>query len=81
MLAGRVLPLADFAMSSGALIPLQGTAMRQAVGSIVKKFQKHKKAGDVVFSPAQEAAFSAQIIRVLLRAGAFDRLMFRDIEC
>ena len=81
MLAGRVLSLADFAMNSGAFIPLQGTAVKQEVGSIVKKFQKHKKAGDVVFSPAQEGAFSAQIIRVLLRAGAFDRLMFRDIEC
>ncbi len=81
MLAGRVLPLADFAMSSGAFIPLQGTAVRHQVESILKKFQKHKKVGDVVFSPAQEAAFSAQVIRGLLRAGAFDMLMYRDVEC
>jgi hypothetical protein len=80
MFAGRVLPLADFHMSSGAVIPLQGEGVRQEVMLILKKFLQHKKEGDVLFSPGQEAAFSAQIIRALLRAGALDTLMYRDIE-
>lgn len=80
MLAGRVLPLPDFNMSSGALIPVEGDEVRQQVTFILKKFIKHKKPGGVVLSPGQEAAFSAQIIRVLLRAGLFDNIRYREIE-
>lgn len=80
ILAGRVLPLADFHMTSGALIPVQGQEMRRQVMLIVQKFLKNKKAGEVLFSPSHEAAFSAQIIRTLLRAGALDTTVYRGTE-
>ena len=45
---------------------------------ILNKFMKNEKTSGVFRSPAQEAAFSAQIIRVLLRAGALETMMYRD---
>ncbi|MGF1614811.1 MAG: hypothetical protein ACFCVA_13125 [Gammaproteobacteria bacterium] len=79
MLAGRVLRLPDFNMTSGALIPVEGDDVRQQVALILKNFLKHKDPGDVVLSPGQEAAFSAQVIRALLRSGLFDRIRYKEI--
>lgn len=80
ILAGRVLPLADFHMASGTFIPVQGQEMRREVMLIVEKFLKNKKAGEALFSSGHEAAFSAQIIRTLLRAGALDTTVYRGTE-
>ncbi|HIE00433.1 MAG TPA: hypothetical protein EYP59_09110 [Thiotrichaceae bacterium] len=74
LFAGRVLPFADFYMSSGAIIPLQDKGLIEEIMLIVKKFMKHKKQeGNLLFSPAHEAAFSAQIIRAVLRTWAFEK--------
>jgi hypothetical protein len=79
--AGRVLPLADFHMTSGAFILLRRALVEKTVMPILKKFLPLKKPeGDFRFSPSQEASLSTQIIRAALRAGALDNMRYRDIE-
>jgi len=74
LFAGRILPFADYYMTSGAIIPLHDKGLIDEIMLIVKKFMTHKKQeGNLLFSSAHEAAFSAQIIRAVLRAWAFDK--------
>jgi hypothetical protein len=81
LFAGRVIPLADFHMTTGTFIPVSDKRLvEKAIMPIVNKFLRHgKPTGDSMFSPGQEAALAAQIIRVLLRAGSLDRMMYQDI--
>lgn len=81
LFAGRVIPLADFHMTTGTFIPVSNKGLiEKEIMSIVNKFLRHsKQAGDSIFSPGQEAALAAQIIRVLLRAGSLDRMIYQDI--
>jgi len=74
LLAGRILPLMDFNMSSGAIIPLLNKGLIEEIFGIIEKFLEHKKnqTGNAIFSPTHEAAFSAQVIRAALRDGALD---------
>ena len=81
LFAGRVIPLADFHMTTGTFIPVSDKRLvEKAIMPIVKKFLRHgKPTDDSIFSPGQKAALVAQIIRVLLRAGSLDRMMYQDI--
>jgi len=79
LFAGRVIPLADFHMTTGTFIPVSNRELiEKAIMPIVNKFLRHSKpAGDSIFSPGQEAALAAQIIRVLLRARSLDKMIYR----
>ena len=81
LFAGRVIPLAEFHMTTGTFIPVSNKGLiEKGIMPIVNKFLQHSKpAGDSIFSPGQEAALAAQIIRVLLRAGSLDRMIYQDI--
>ncbi|HYE34310.1 hypothetical protein [Methylocaldum sp.] len=81
ILAGRILPLADFYMSSGTLIPLPEPVFEQSITPIIRKFS-HDKSPQFhpLFSPAQEASFTAQVIRVSLHAGGEDNVFYTDMD-
>jgi len=79
--AGRVMPMSDFYMTSGAFIPLQGERLEKRIMSIVKRFERKKRKGDdLLFSKEQESAFSAQVIRVLLRGGALNYTVYTGVN-
>ena len=82
LLAGRILQLTDFYMSTGAMLPLFTRGLIEEVFSIIEKFLEHKKnqTGNAFFSPTHEAAFSAQIIRAALRDGAISYTRTRPTE-
>jgi hypothetical protein len=79
--AGRVLPFADFNMSSGTLIPLPATVFEEKITPIARKFLKTYEPGHrPVLSSGQEASFTAEIIRVSLHVGGEDNVFYTDIE-
>lgn len=81
VLAGRVLPFQDFSMSSGTLIPLTEAVYEEKLKPVVRKFAKSgEPAGRPQMSDSQEAAFTAETIRVALHAGGEDNVFYTDIE-
>jgi hypothetical protein len=81
ILAGRILPLADFNMSSGTLIPLPAPVYEDKIKPVVRKYTKSDKAGQKPkLSAGQEAAYTAEIIRIALHAGGEDNVFYTDIE-
>lgn len=79
--AGRVLPLGEHYMTSGAFIPLNPEVFRQAVIPTMEIFlSKINREAESPLLPPDEARFSAQIIRAALREGLLDRMTYADIE-
>lgn len=79
-LAGRILPFANFHMSTGALLPLIEPPVIEAVAPIMEKWSLHHPDMDRArLSPGLEAGFSAQIIRAALRAGALESAGYSDV--
>lgn len=80
VLLGRLLPLPDFYMSSGALIPLSEPAYQEHILPVIKKFMPD---GPSVphrpMSASQTAAYVAQMIRGALQAGGMDNVFYSDI--
>ena len=80
-LAGRILPLPDFNMSSGTVIPVSEAVFEDRMKPVVRKFIKTQEPGQgPKLSPALDAAFTAEIIRVALHAGGSDNVFYTDIE-
>jgi hypothetical protein len=78
LFAGRVLPLDEYYMTSGAFMPLSLDFFERRVIPALEKFCSNAAADDsVVFSPTQEAAFSAQIIRDGLREGQLEGMGYQ----
>jgi hypothetical protein len=81
ILAGRILPFGDFAMSSGTMIPVSEAVYQQHITPVLDKFLNDKARDTHPLLPsAQEAAFVAQIIRAALREGGEDNTFYTDIE-
>lgn len=81
VLVGRLLPLPDFYMSSGALIPLPEPVYQEHLLPVVKKFMPDgPSAQHRPMSATQTAAYVAQMIRVALHAGGADNVFYSDIE-
>jgi hypothetical protein len=81
MFAGRVLPLNDYYMTSGAFIPLDREFVEKTVIPTVERFlSKIHREAESVLSPADESQFSAEIIRPALRAGMLERMAYSRIE-
>jgi hypothetical protein len=71
--AGRVLPVAEYYMTSGAFIPLTPDFFKRRVIPALEKHCSNAPADEsFILSPTQEAAFSAQIIRAALREGQLE---------
>jgi hypothetical protein len=81
ILIGRLLPVDDFYMSSGTLIPLTEAVYQDKIVPILKKFFPDSQVGPhAAMSAAQEAAYIAQMIRVSLHAGGSDNVFYTDME-
>jgi hypothetical protein len=81
ILVGRLLPLGDFYMSSGTLIPLPEEVYEDKLVPIVRKFTPDSSPDSrATRSAAQEAAYVAQLIRVSLHEGGMDNVFYTDME-
>jgi hypothetical protein len=80
-IAGRIVPFADFHISSGTLIPLPDGVYEEKITPIIKKFFKTDDTSQMAaLSAGQEASFTAKIIRVSLHAGGEDNVFYTDME-
>jgi hypothetical protein len=78
---GRLLPMEEFHISAGTLIPLPEPVFEQSIRPILKKFLRDDgPKTHPLFSPAQEASFTAQLTRVALYAGGEDNTFFTDMD-
>ncbi|BBL72712.1 hypothetical protein [Methylogaea oryzae] len=81
ILVGRLLPLPDFHMSTGTLIPL---SEGEFAGSIVPIIEKFLPAGEDGRRPAmsatQEASYVGRVVKETLRAGGMENVFYSDME-
>lgn len=76
--AGRVLPVGEYFLTSGAFIPLSPDFFMSTVMPALKKYWPNTPSDEpVVLDPSQEAAFSAQIIRAALRKGQLEMVAYK----
>lgn len=81
MIAGCLLTLESFHMSTGTLIPLSGTVFEEKILPIAEKFMPAGADGARPdMSTAQAASFAAQVIRVALHTGGEDNTFYTDME-
>jgi len=81
IVVGRVLSLPELHMSSGTLIPLPEASYEQSVVPLIAKFIPGVSTGAApAISPAQNAAFTALLLRIALHAGGEDNMFYTDIE-
>ncbi len=80
-ITGKLLPFADFHMSSGTLIPLPDGVYEEKITPIINKFFKTNDPSNMTaLSAGQEASFTAEIIRVSLHFGGEDNVFYTDME-
>jgi hypothetical protein len=76
--AGRVLPMPGFWMTSGAFLVLGPDTVKQEVlPTLDKHLENTWPAGEVTFTPSQEASFSARVIRSALREGCMEHMGYQ----
>lgn len=73
--AGNILPIDRFYMTSGAFLPIPDSLFIEKIDLIIDKFYKE----DNVLSQNQEAAFSAQVIRIALQAGVIENMNYKNV--
>ncbi|MFM8330123.1 MAG: hypothetical protein ACKN9T_00355 [Candidatus Methylumidiphilus sp.] len=81
ILVGRILPVADFNMSSGTFVPVSEAVFEDHIKPILRKFLKSDQTGIAPrLSTGQMAAYVGEIIRVALHAGGSDNMFYSDVE-
>lgn len=81
IVAGRMLPLPGFTMSSGILIPIPEAAFVDRVEPVIATFTRGvSDPSDSRLSPAQEAAFAARVLRIALHVAGEDNAFYSDME-
>ena len=81
IVVGRILQLPELQMSSGTLIPMPEAAFEQSVVPLIEKFMPTSGDGTrPTLSAAQNAAFTALLIRIALHAGGEDNVFYTDME-
>lgn len=81
ILAGRILPLTDFSMSSGAMIPVPAPVFDANILPVIQIYTKNQPADSPSrLGPGQEASFAARVLRIALHAGGEDNTFYSDIE-
>jgi hypothetical protein len=79
-LVGRILPLPDFNMSSGTLIPLPAGLYEDKIVPVLRKyFPDEAEVSRAKLSQSQWASLEAQLIRVALREGGSDNMFYSDV--
>lgn len=79
IVAGRLLPLSGFTMSTGVLIPVPEHVVENQIEPVIRTFF-HNSPGDDSrrLAPAQQAAFAARILRIALHASGEDNVFYSD---
>jgi hypothetical protein len=72
LLAGRIMPIGELYMSTGALIPLQGELVDTLQSIMERLFRSREPGRKLLATPGQEAAFAAQVIRAAIKGGALE---------
>ncbi len=81
ILAGRMITLPPFTMSSGALIPVPEPVFEQRIRPVIHTFTRNARVDSGrPFTPGQEASFAAQVLRIALQEGGEDNTFFSDID-
>lgn len=80
IVAGRLLSFDGFNMSSGTLIPVPEEVFESRIRSVIGKFMSNTAGATARLSPAQSAAFEAQVIRIALHDGGEDNSFYTDME-
>ena len=80
IVAGRLLSFDGFNMSSGTLIPVPEPVFESRICSVISKFMPDRASQTARLSPAQSAAFEAQVIRIALHEGGEDNSFYTDME-
>jgi len=80
MFAGRILPLGDYYITSGAFIPLDRELVEKTVIPSAERFlSKINRKPESIITPADEDRFSVEIIRAALREGMMQRMAYTEI--
>jgi hypothetical protein len=78
---GRILSLPDLNLSSGTMIPVPEPAFEQSIVPLIQKFLPESGPNaPPVLSAAQNAAFTALLLRISLHAGGEDNVFYTDME-
>jgi hypothetical protein len=80
IVAGRLLSFDTFKMSSGTLIPVPEAVFETLIQTVIRKFLPDAPDATTSLSPAQCAAFEAQVIRIALHHGGEDNSFYTDME-
>lgn len=81
ILAGRIITLPEFTMSSGAMIPVPEPVLQEKIGSVIRTFKSNTRVdAHRPFTAGREASFAAQVLRIALHAGGEDNTFFSDID-
>lgn len=81
IVAGRLLTIDTFTMSSGTLVPLPEFIIDQRIQPVISKFTVGKSlAQGQRLSPGQSAAFESQILRIALNMSGEDNSFYTDID-
>ncbi len=82
LLAGRVLPLTGYCMTSGAFLPLDHDLAEEVVKSIPERYlERENDQGRLIMGYRDEAVLSARIIRKALKRGAMEAMAYMETEC
>jgi hypothetical protein len=82
LFAGRVLPLPDFCMTSGAFLPLDLDLAKEIVRAIPDRYlAKEDDEGRLILPHRTEAVLSARIIRKALKRGYMETMTYMETEC
>lgn len=75
LIAGHVLPMEGYYMSSGAILPITESLLKGEITRIIETFATEDGAP---LSPGREAAFAGQVIRAALREHVMQKVRFAD---
>jgi hypothetical protein len=79
IVAGRLLPLPGFTMSTGILVPIPEHVVENQIEPVIRTFFRNRaEESGSPLAPAQEAAFAARILRIALHASGEDNVFYSD---
>jgi hypothetical protein len=70
IVAGRLLTLEGFVLSSGSLIPVPPAVYESRIRAVIGKYFPDDASRGQPLSPARSAAFEAEVLRIALHAEA-----------
>jgi len=78
-LATRLLPFADFSMTSGAALPVSGETLSEILSSVVPRFG-HEAGEYIKIDERRKGDFDAAVIRVCLENDMAQHIKYQDVD-